>query len=128
MTQVTSGVRACAESPSAPQNPVVQRVWAWTSVCLSWAILGLGLWTALFTAKTVRHTYSPVIFWDQWEIIDNLYWDEHHNNGAFYTKQLWVLHNEHRIVTGRLAELADIKFFGGRSVSLLIEIYLVQLA
>src|SRR5262249_46333338 len=40
---------------------------------------------------------------------------------------LFAQQNEHRIVVGRIALLADVSFFRGRSISLLIEIYLVQL-
>jgi hypothetical protein len=100
-----------------------RRARVWVSAVLALATLGLGLWTALFTARTVYTTYSPVIYADQWSIIREL----KGANGVVSIPLLWAQHNEHRILVGRLAVLADLRFFGARSISLLIEIYLVQL-
>jgi len=91
---------------------------------MSLIILGLGVWTAIFTARTVRLSFSPVMFSDQWGFIDEL----KRADGTVSLPLLWAQHNEHRIPVGRIAMLADLRFFGGRNVSLLIEIYLVQLA
>jgi hypothetical protein len=63
------------------------------------------------------------MYWDQWAIVDAL----QRSHGAVSLSLLWAQHNEHRIPVGRLAVIADLRFFGGRNVSLLIEIYLVQL-
>ncbi|MBV8847733.1 MAG: hypothetical protein JO307_33380 [Bryobacterales bacterium] len=41
--------------------------------------------------------------------------------------QLWAQHNEHRIPWGKLAEYTDLKLFGGRNISLLLEIYFLRL-
>src|SRR5208337_2058706 len=40
--------------------------------------------------------------------------------------QLWQQHNEHRIPWGKLAGYVDLKAFGGRNISLLVEIFLIQ--
>ena len=87
------------------------------------AILGFGLWTAISTARTIHRTFTPVYSLDEWTVVADLqYW-----HGAPPASRLWAQHNEHRIITGRLALLADLWLFHGRNVSLVIEIYLVQL-
>ncbi len=104
------------------ENPVSRRGWILGSIVLALVILGLGGWTALSTAETVHSTFSPVYFWDQWTIVSDL----QRSNGVLPISRLWAQHNEHRILVGRLALFADLKFFGGNNTSLLIEIYLVQ--
>jgi hypothetical protein len=94
----------------------------WSSALLSFVILGWGLWTALSTARTVHQTFSPVYYWDQYAVVTDL----QQSNGVFHLSLLWAQHNEHRIVVGRLALLADLQFFQGRNASLLVEIYLIQ--
>ena len=86
-------------------------------------ILGWRLCTALSTARTVRETFSPVYYWDQYTVVTDL----QGSNGVFHLSRLWAQHNEHRIVVGRVALLADLQFFHGRNASLLVEIYLIQL-
>jgi hypothetical protein len=86
-------------------------------------ILGWGLWTALSTARTVHQTFSPVYYWDQYTVVDDLL----NSNGVFHPSRLWAQHNEHRIIVGRLALLADLRLFQGRNVSLVVEIYFIQL-
>jgi hypothetical protein len=113
-----SAIRSSGPSESS----VARRARVWSSVGLSLAILGFGIWTAVSTARIVRQTYSPVIFGDQWATVNDL----QKSHGAVSLPLLWAQHNEHRIPLGRLAVIADLRFFGGRSVSLLIEIYLVQ--
>ena len=105
------------------ENTVSQHLRVWSSVGLSLIILGFGLWTAFSTARIVRLTYSPIFFADQWAIVNDL----QHSHGVVSVPLLWAQHNEHRIPVGRLALIADLRLFGGRNVSLLIEIYLVQL-
>lgn len=90
--------------------------------CLGILIFGVG--TALFTAWLVDESYSPVYFNDQWELVDTLT----QSNGHLSLGQLWAQHNEHQIPLGKLASRIDLRFFGGRNVSLLIEIYLLQAA
>lgn len=48
------------------------------------------------------------------------------SQGHLNFHQLWSQHNEHRIAVGRLLYLSDLFLFGGRNVSLLIEIAIVQ--
>jgi hypothetical protein len=120
---VTSSKLSTKLSPPLPESATSRRLRIWSCTVLSLVILGLGLWTAVSTARTVYTTYSPVIYQDQWAIINEL----QQSNGAVSLGMLWAQHNEHRIPVGRLAVLADMRFFRDRSVSLLIEIYLVQL-
>jgi len=95
----------------------------WLSASLATAILFLGLAAAATTARIVYRTYSPTIVMDQWGVVDDLM----RAGGDFLPiSTLWAQQNEHRIVVGRLACLADLHFFGGRNVSLLVEIFLVQ--
>ena len=109
---------AAADKNSAP-------VPKWLLALLSVAILCLGLTTAIHTARTVYRTYSPVIWWDQWEAVNDLMT----TNGKFPPlSMLWSQHSEHRPLVGKLACFADLSFFGGKNVSLLIEIYLVRVA
>jgi hypothetical protein len=71
---------------------------------------------------TVR-TYMPCPFWDQWAEINSI------ANGAHWSSWswLWSQHNEHRLVLTRLLLLLDLHAFGGKNVSLFIEIYLCQI-
>ena len=39
---------------------------------------------------------------------------------------LWSQHNEHRLLVIRLLLLLDLRLFGGRNISLLVELYLLQ--
>ena len=94
----------------------------WLSAPLAAMILALGLYAAWTTALTVYRTHSPIIYWDQWEVVGNMMG----TGGKLTLPVLWAQHNEHRIPVGRIACFADLNFFGGRNTSLLIEIYLVQ--
>jgi hypothetical protein len=89
---------------------------------LAGLILLFGLLTAAFSAYATCKTYSPVVYWDQWSVVHQLALGGGHLTAA----QLWKQHNEHRILWNRLACWADLEFFGGNNVSLLIEIYAVQ--
>jgi hypothetical protein len=94
---------------------------SWAPAILSLFVLGMGLYTAVATALIVLRTYSPVIFWDQWESVDEAL----HSQGWPPWSQLWAQFVEARLVVDRLAGSVDLRFFGGRNVSLLIELYLV---
>jgi hypothetical protein len=91
---------------------------------LSWLLLGIGVCIIALSVWLVVHTYTPVLFWDHWEIIKEL--QDHHSHVTL--GELWAQHSEHRILVGRLLYYADLFWFGGRNVSLLIEIVLAQLA
>ena len=90
---------------------------------LASAALTLGILALAVSVWIVVHTYSPVLFWDQWEIVRTLM----KSHGHFTLRDLWAQHNEHRVVTGRLFGFADLYWFGGRNVSLYVEIIGLQL-
>jgi hypothetical protein len=126
---VTHAAKPYAEESVGSPVPVLDKMITsvpnWLLGTLAVVVLGLGLYAAATTALIVYRTYSPVIFWDQWVVVDAAM----RTAGKFPPlSMLWAQQNEHRIVVGRLACLADLYFFGGKNVSLLIEIYLVQLA
>jgi hypothetical protein len=96
---------------------------------------GVSLWLSRFTlllaaaallcavSLTVR-TYMPCPFWDQWAEINSI------ANGAHWTswKWLWSQHNEHRLLITRFLLLLDLHLFGGKNISLFVEIYLCQIS
>jgi hypothetical protein len=94
------------------------------SSLLAALIFGIGVCTLIFSTWVVVESYSPVPFWDQWSVFDILMKD----NGHVDFGKLWAQHNEHRAVVQNLLCLADLFFFGGKNISLLVEILLVQLA
>jgi hypothetical protein len=91
---------------------------------LGYLLLALALYAALVSARIVVQTRSPVLFGDQWVIVDDL----QHSHGPFPTERLWHQHNEHRIPLARLASYADLLLFGGRGTFLLILNFFIQLA
>jgi hypothetical protein len=93
------------------------------SIVLCVFLVLFGIYTVMTTTRIAVQTYSPVIYWDQWSTVDNLM----HSGDQISWSQLWAQHNEHRIPVARVACFADLLLFGGRNISLLIEIYLVQL-
>jgi hypothetical protein len=94
---------------------------SWAPAILSLFVLGMGLYTAAATALIVHRTYSGVIFWDQWDYVDVAL----HSHGWPSLSRLWAPFVVSRLVVGRLAGFVDLRFFGGRNVSLLIELCLV---
>ena len=89
----------------------------------AWVLFAFGLLTIITTVRIVIRTYSPVLFWDQWQIIHTLM----ESGGHPSLRQLWAQHNEHRLLMGRLLGFIDLFFFRGRNVSLFAEILVVQL-
>lgn len=89
---------------------------------LSYFVLGFGVFTIFTTVRIVIEGYSPVMFWDHWEIVRTLMNSRDHVTLG----QLWSQHNEHRIPIGRLFCFADLFLFGGKNISLLLEILAVQ--
>ncbi len=85
-------------------------------------LLLFGFTTALVTAWMVHRTYTPILFFDQWAVVNELM----QSNGHLSLAQFWQQHNEHRIPWGKLAGYVDLKAFGGRNISLLVEIYTIQ--
>jgi hypothetical protein len=94
------------------------------STGLAWAIFLFGLFSACYTVKLVFKTYCPVPFWDHWEVVGTFM----RAGGHLRLRDLWAQHNEHRIPLGRLLCFADFSYFGGRNISLLCEIYAIQVA
>jgi hypothetical protein len=92
------------------------------SLVLGWMVLLFGIATALATAWIVYKTFSPILFFDQWAVVNQLM----QSNGRLSLAQLWQQLNEHRIPWGKLACYLDLKLFGGRNISLLVESYMIQ--
>jgi len=90
---------------------------------LSYLLVVFALGTAVATLRIVVQTHNPVLYGDQWVIVDDL----QHTNGEITAQKLWVQHNEHRIPIGRLAGYADMLLFGGRNSFLLVLIFSIQL-
>ena len=77
----------------------------------------------LFCLAMVIKTYMPCPFWDEWVVVKQI----GQGNGPLSVHWLWSQQNEHRLAVPRLAVWLDLIRFGGRNVSLLVEIFLVQL-
>ncbi len=92
-------------------------------ISLALVVSLFGLLTVVQTIRIVVLTYSPVLSWDQWQIINTLV----RSHGHPTLLDFWAQHNEHRIPTVRLFSLLDLFVFHGRNVSLLVEIFLFQL-
>src|SRR5258708_20481505 len=84
------------------------------SFALAFAILLFGVFTAVATAVIVYRTFSPIIHWDQWIVVNELM----HNNGHISLAWLWAQTNDHRIPVAELACYADLNFFAERIISL----------
>ena len=65
--------------------------------------------------------YSPIPYWDMWEGVLNFVINASDGDFGLW----WAQHNEHRIVLSRLLFWADIHWFGGLSISLVAENYLI---
>ncbi len=112
-------------TPSATERVNVKRLKSISlRSFLAFAILSFGLFTVGTTILLVLICYSPVPNYDQWSIIASLAIEPN----PFSLKILWAQHNEHRLLIGRLLEYADLLLLGHRNISLLIEIFLVQVA
>jgi len=83
----------------------------------------MGLYTAARTARIVYRTHTPVTYWDQWTVVEDMM----QSGGTLTLQQLWAQHGDHRHPFVKLACFADLRFFGGRNTSVLIEIYLIQI-
>lgn len=94
----------------------------WVSRILSWSILALGAYAAVFSILTVCRYHSPGLMSDQWDLAGKLM----RAGGKLSFSDFWAQHNEHRIPIGWALGLLDLRVFGGRNISLLVEIFLVQ--
>ncbi|MDR3698639.1 MAG: hypothetical protein P4L56_03330 [Candidatus Sulfopaludibacter sp.] len=90
---------------------------------LSLLVAGMGLYTALAAALMIYRTYCPVIFWDQWEYVNVAMKPA----GLPFWSRVWLQSDESRLVIGKLAGFADLRFFGGRNISLQIELCLIPI-
>ena len=68
-------------------------------------------------------SYMRVPFWDAWGPIDLLA-----NARLSLLEWLWTQHNEHRIFTGKLFLLADLRWFQGRDILPRVSIFVVLAA
>jgi hypothetical protein len=87
-------------------------------------LLSFGLGAAVTSCIIAYHSFSAVMTADEWEIVRTLM---RTGRRSLPPSMLWAQHNEHRIVLGRLATLADMSLFGGRGISLVIESFLTQI-
>ena len=65
--------------------------------------------------------FSPVSFWDQWEYVDIA----QHAGTLPSLSRLWSQFGESRLFIGRIAGFVDVRWFGGRNLSLAVELILV---
>jgi hypothetical protein len=86
-------------------------------------MLLLAITMALYSIALTVHSYMPCPFWDEWKVIGDI------ADGAtpWSLHWLWSQHSEHRIASTRLLIWLDWAAFGGKNVSLFVEMYLVQL-
>ncbi|MFT4505391.1 hypothetical protein [Caballeronia sp. 15711] len=80
------------------------------------AILLLGILTALTSIYGVWRHFSPVPLGDQWDGTIGFYMRALQDPASAFFEQ----HNEHKLAFSRLLFFADVRWFGGRNVSLLI--------
>lgn len=88
---------------------------------LSWLLLATGVGTAAFMVYLTVLSYSAVPWMDPWFFFYQV--DQGHLS---WWKLLWVQHNGHRIVFPKLLYLADLEWFHGSSILLLVSSYVVQ--
>ena len=79
---------------------------------LSWVVLALGTATAGFTVFLVIRSFSPVLYVDQWSIVNHLLL----NAKVSSLQWFWTQHNEHRLPIVKALELMDLYWFGGHNV------------
>jgi hypothetical protein len=111
--------RTVSHAPGSRPMKFVRSLPAVLSAC----ILGVALYTVGFTARMVYRAYSPVIYWDQWHYVTVAM----RSQGWPSWPLLWKQFDESRLVTGRLAGFADLHFFGGRNLSLQLELVLIPI-
>lgn len=90
---------------------------------LGFTILSAGAGVVLFCLAMVIKAYMPCPFWDEWVVVKQI----GQGNGPLSLHWLWSQQNEHRLAVPRLAVWLDLFGFGGRNISLFVEIFLVQL-
>jgi len=108
--------QSSAALPPAPAKVLT----AW----LSYVILIGGLLTPVLSLYITIVSYTPAPYVDQWTFFDDV--AIHH--GHYGLGLLWRQHNEHRMPLPKLFYLADLFFFHGTNVFLLLVAYLIQAA
>lgn len=100
----------------SPANPRAESAF-------SFAMLVLGVTAAIVSVALTIRCYMPCPWLDGWGVLAEL------GRGAkpWSWGWLWSQHNEHRIALVRLLSWLDWAAFGGKNVSLFLEIYLVQM-
>ena len=88
-----------------------------------WAMAG-ALIAFLCTLYSSFHNFIPYPVADEWQTVDYL----RENNGHYPLPKLWAQHNEHRMPITKLLMVADMLWFRGRNVSVIVETYIVQFA
>jgi hypothetical protein len=96
----------------------------WLSRGLSCLVLGLGLYATVLSILIVSRYHSSGLWSDQWELVGKLM----RTGGKLPLSELWAQHNEHRVPVAWILGLLDLRLFGGRNISLSVEILLVQAA
>ena len=77
----------------------------------------LSAWAIGSSVATAVCAYTPLPYFDSWSLYDPLLY-----NWRFLTSQ----HNEHRILTTKLAFFADLKFFNGQGLIPYILVFFAQ--
>jgi hypothetical protein len=90
---------------------------------ISYFLLACGFAMILFAAYSVYLVYTPLLWVDQWMFIQELAG----NHGHYSAALLWKQHNDHRIPLPKLFYLADLYWFHGRNLFLLVTIFALQL-
>lgn len=89
---------------------------------LGWCALLLGTGVILFAVALTLRCYMPCPFWDEWVVVGDIA----RGNGPGNWAWLWSQQNEHRLLIPRLLVWVDLFGFGGKNVSLFVEIFAVQ--
>jgi hypothetical protein len=111
-----------AESPSRPSSIAKPGLWAVLMLCLC-GISAMGI--VVTTAFVSHQAMHPLPLHDHWHTVLEY---QRLLDGEYGLRELWGLHNEHRISFPRLLFFADYHWFLGKSTFLILAIYLIQLA
>lgn len=111
-------------NPSEPTYGATSasRVPTGTAILLSRMVLTLGVASLLSAIALTGRTYMPCPFWDEWVFVNAVA----EGRGLLSWDWLWSQHNEHRLLITRLLILADLRLFGGKNISLFVEMYVIQ--
>jgi hypothetical protein len=97
----------------------------WVNAAVTAAFGGaIGLASAIAAHIQVA-SYTPIPYWDFWDELTPV---ERALAGSLRLRDLWVQHNEHRILLSRIQFIADYRLFGGELAFLLVMIFLSSVA